>query len=326
MNWNIDKTNKQFKPNIQWMSEKYHEMNQLLFNGKLGKCNFDIFTKGRGSQGRTLGFFQLQTQTLCNRYTGRMFVKDFFGTVEISIENFFDICQPKIALNGNYSGTEYAFLNTLVHEMCHYYTYMRGYAPKQPHGTEFKYIAEYVCLKSNGFINIQRLASAEEMENYVLSNEIKEKKSKREENKKSNITAVFDFKTNGEVRLTTTSDKKLIDTICNYDKKVVPSDKIVLSKDINLINLLFEKGYKINFRTWRYYNVENKEWLNMLNNMHVEVIKQNNSSFNENKRNLSTNKIIKEVLNNFIKSKKNNPFIEINPDMNLGTQSPLENL
>jgi hypothetical protein len=28
----------------------------------------------------------------------------------------------------------------------------------------------------------------------------------------------------------------------------------------------------------------------------------------------------------FIKSKKNNPFIEINPDMNLGTQSPLENL
>lgn len=28
MNWNIDKTNKQFKPNIQWMSEKYHEMNK----------------------------------------------------------------------------------------------------------------------------------------------------------------------------------------------------------------------------------------------------------------------------------------------------------
>ena len=39
---------KTFKANTQWMAEKYEEMNQKLFNGLLGNCNFEVFTKGKG--------------------------------------------------------------------------------------------------------------------------------------------------------------------------------------------------------------------------------------------------------------------------------------
>ena len=55
MNKKIEKT---FKPNIQWMAKKYEEMNQELFYGQLGDCDFGIFTTGKGSEGRTLGWFK----------------------------------------------------------------------------------------------------------------------------------------------------------------------------------------------------------------------------------------------------------------------------
>ena len=325
MNWNIDNTNKQFKPDTQWMSEKYNEMNQKLFNNNLGDCHFDIFTSGKGSQGRTLGFFELRRQTFVNRYTQRMYAKKEFSEnkIEVNKNNFVELCRPKIALNGNYTGTEYAFLNTLVHEMCHYYTYMYGIAPTQAHGREFRYISDIICGKSNGFFVIQRLATAEEMDNFVLSDEMKEKQTKREENKKSNITAIFDFKTNGEVRLTTTSNQSLIDKICNYQNRITPSKKIILSKDPNLISFLFEKGYKANFRIWKYWNVGNEDWLKKLNDMNVKVINFDNS-FNESKKMKITNEIINEVLNKYLESKSNDNFIEINPGMNLGLESPLE--
>ena len=309
MNWNIDKTNKQFKPDTQWMSEKYNEMNQKLFNGSLGGCKISIFTTGKGSQGRTLGYFRFGRSIKVNSYNRRMYIGSSYL---ITKDNFVNECLPEIALNGNYTGTEYAFLNTLVHEMCHYYTYMNGIAPTQAHGREFRYIGDIVCNRSNGFFVIQRLASAEEMENYVLSDEMKQKRINRENNKKSNITAIFDFKTNGEVRLTTTSSQDLIDIICK-NKSMTPSNKIVISKDANLINLLFDLGYKKNFRTWRYWNVENKDWLKKLNDMDIKVIKES--------KNLTDN-IISEVLNRYFESKEN--FIEITPDMNLGLESPLE--
>ena len=50
MNKKIEKT---FKPNVQWMAKKYKEMNQKLFYGQLGDCDFGIFTTGKGSEGRT---------------------------------------------------------------------------------------------------------------------------------------------------------------------------------------------------------------------------------------------------------------------------------
>jgi hypothetical protein len=261
-----------FKPTVEWMARKYDEMNNWLFNGQLGKCDFDVFTTGRGSQGSVLGWFKITGDNIyIDRGSRRMYVGSYFSTVRTYIDryNFVRICCPKIELNGNYSGLEKAFLATLVHEMCHYYTYMYGYAPKQGHGREFKDIGAIVSSRSEGMFTIQRLASAEDMSNLDLSDEMKAKNEKRLENKKSNIVAIFDFRRNGQVCLTTTSNKPLIEMIVgNYDS--IATNKIIVSNDKKLIDFLFSKGYTKNLRTWRYWYVENKDWLNTLGDYEID--------------------------------------------------------
>ena len=261
-----------FKPTVEWMARKYDEMNNWLFNGQLGKCDFAVFTTGLGSQGSVLGWFKITGDNIyIDRGSRRMYVGSYFSTARTYIDryNFVRICCPKIELNGNYSGLEKAFLATLVHEMCHYYTYMYGYAPKQGHGREFKNIGAIVSSRSEGMFTIQRLASAEDMSNLDLSDEMKAKNEKRLENKKSNIVAIFDFRTNGQVCLTTTSNKPLIEMIVgNYDS--IATNKVIVSNDKKLIDFLFSKGYTKNLRTWRYWYVENKDWLNTLGDYEID--------------------------------------------------------
>lgn len=133
-----------FRPNEEWMAQKYDEMNQKLFDGKLGKCHFGIFTSGKGSQGNTLGYFTMDRRGLMMMGDGSMFVSTPGSTISlyagtswnsphkwINYENFYDECNPTIKLNGNYSGNEENFLMTLVHEMCHYFNYMTGKAPNR---------------------------------------------------------------------------------------------------------------------------------------------------------------------------------------------------
>ena len=47
-----------FIPTVEWMSEKFDEMNEKLFNDVLGSCTFRIFTKGKGMNGNVLGWFK----------------------------------------------------------------------------------------------------------------------------------------------------------------------------------------------------------------------------------------------------------------------------
>ena len=115
------KKEKTFKPNIQWMAKKYEEMNQELFYGQLGDCDFGIFTTGEGSEGNTLGRFKTKGDNIrIDRYSRRIFINGW-ERIYIDRNNFVELCRPTIELNGNYSGTEHGFLATLVHEMCHYY-------------------------------------------------------------------------------------------------------------------------------------------------------------------------------------------------------------
>ena len=257
-----------FKPTVEWMARKYDEMNNWLFNGQLGKCDFDVFTSGRGSQGSVLGWFKITGDNIyIDRGSRRMYVGSYFSTARTYIDryNFVRICCPKIELNGNYSGLEKAFLATLVHEMCHYYTYMYGYAPKQGHGREFKDIGAIVSSRSEGMFTIQRLASAEDMSNLDLSDEMKAKNEKRLENKKSSITAIFDYRTNGQICLTMTSNKPLIEMIVN-SHETNQTFKVVVSNDKKLIDFLFDKGYRKNLRTWRYWFVQGKDWIPTIDN------------------------------------------------------------
>ena len=264
-----DKMDKTFKPTREWMAAKYAEMNEQLFNGSLGNCSFDIFTTGRGSQGGTLGWFKIKgSRILIERRSRRMY-KDGWDRIYINRSNFADLCYPTIELNGNYTGTEYGFLATLVHEMCHYYTYMNGYAPKQWHGPEFKEIGYIVSSRSNGLFTIQRLATAEEMSQLELSDEMKEKRAKRLANKKSSVSAVLVFTTNGKVKLTMTSSQNLIDTISNEENR--RGENVITTNDSSVIDYLFSKGYRKNMRTWRYWSLEDKPWINEFKNMLPET-------------------------------------------------------
>lgn len=381
----MDKT---FKPNPQWMAEKYNEMNQLLFNGALGACDFAIFTSGRGSEGGVLGWFKITARNIrVDRYSRRMFANQGWNKAYIDKSNFVDLCRPRIELNGNYTGTEHSFLATLVHEMCHYYTYMYGYAPKQGHGREFKEIGYVVSQRSNGMFTIQRLASAEQMTEMELSDEMKAKRAKRLSNKKSSVTAILVFTKKGEVKLTISSNPSLINMISSSEKE--RGENVVTTNDAEVIEYLFGKGYRKNMRTWRYWSLEGKPWLDELKSMLPEIsgetlgvrrpaaqqippqqsprhpkrifsIKTSNGVFEhdgesyyslltalkerfprtseegilklinnpanyrmvENKMNAKS--IIKEVIEEFMNDEMGDDSVAINPDMNLGLQSPLE--
>ena len=263
----FDKT---FKPNEEWMANKYNEMNQQLFGGSLGNCDFAIFTSGKGSQGGVLGWFKITGSNVrADRYSRRMFVGGWGTKVFIDRNNFVRLCRPRIELNGNYTGTEQSFLATLAHEMCHYYTYMDGYCPKQGHGREFKEIGQIVSQRSNGMFTIQRLASAEQMSEMELSDEMKAKREKRLSNRKSSVTAIFVFTKQGQVKLTITSSQNLINMISASEEE--RGNNVVTTNNADVIDYLFAKGYKKNMRTWRYWSLEGKPWIDELKQMLPET-------------------------------------------------------
>lgn len=264
----MDKT---FKPTVEWMAQKYQEMNEQLFNGALGDCNFNIFTSGRGSQGGTLGWFKISARGIrVDRHSRRMFKRIGWDTEYINKHNFVNLCRPTIELNGNYSGTEHGFLATLVHEMCHYYTYMNGYCPKQGHGAEFKQIGSIVSSRSNGLFTIQRLATAEQMSELELNDEMKAKREKRLANKKASVTAVIVFTQEGKIKLTITSNQNLVNLITKTEEGE-RNEKVVSTNDANVIGYLFSKGYRKNMRTWRYWSLEDKPWVNEFKNILPET-------------------------------------------------------
>lgn len=263
-----------FVPNVQWMSEKYDEMNNLLFDGELMECDFGIFTTGEGSQGGVLGWFKMTGKNLNGkRSTRRLFKRYGWDEININRGNFVELCEPRIELNANYHGKEESFLATLVHEMCHYYTYMDGYMPVQAHGREFRQACAMVQAKSNGRFTIQRLASAEQMAGLELSDEMKEKRRKRVENRKSKTTVLIYWDNNGKAKLVTTTDQKLVEHL-----KANAYKKLIVSTDPNLFEMLYNLRYRNNMRlggtrrpSWRYWDVTGKDWLNELNKYDIEV-------------------------------------------------------
>lgn len=167
-----------------WMSEKFNEMNTLLFGGVLKPCKLTIFTKGKGSRGGVLGwyYFKKEYGVSYEKYGKgfQAYFKDSCGNkFMITEEDYNYYFNPEIQLNGNYKWTEKSALSTLVHEMCHYYVYHNGYAPKQFHGPEFREVAEMVSKKSNDFFTVERLARAEQMKEMDFTESMKSFNNKR---------------------------------------------------------------------------------------------------------------------------------------------------
>ena len=253
------------KPTTEWMTKWYDIMNKRLFNGELGACILRPFTTGKGSNGRTLGWFKITASNIkVDRSTRRIFKSDYYSRQYVDRSSFPSICKPCIELNANYSAPEDSWLNTLVHEMCHYYTYMYGYAPKQGHGPEFREIGAIVSSKSNGLITIQRLASAEEMTHFDLDADIKQKNQERLDRKKSNLNVCVIILDNKQVRLVTTTSMKLVDEIANLHNTKNDTLYFGCSHETGLVDLLYSKGYRSSMRTYRYWDISNASWLNIL--------------------------------------------------------------
>lgn len=271
------------KPTVDWMVKTYNRLNKELFEGRLGVCEFNVFTTGRGSSGNVLGWFKIQNKNIRIRRINRRLFNSYSGEV-IDKRNFWEECKPKIELNGNYSWTERAMIATLAHEMCHYYTYMNGFAPKQAHGKEFKEIGAIISSRSKGLFTIQRLASAETMSELELDANVAKANQDRKDRKMSRIKMVFVFTDNGKVEFSQTTKDDLIKEIIDTNKKRgteknnhesatrgVPI-KIVTSTDPKLIKYLSGLGYSRAFTTYRFWNVGNSSWINSLSDYDIKTV------------------------------------------------------
>ena len=163
--FDLDYETRSFRPTVEWMAKRYDEANKKLFGGVLGKCDFGVFTTGRGSRGGINGWFKLTGEGVWRspiNYTS-LFVKN----TKLNSDNFVELGKPRIELNGNKRGSEWAFMVTLVHEMCHYYTYRNGFRPARPHGKEFKKIASEIARITDNQIIVTTHTSPERSEHFT---------------------------------------------------------------------------------------------------------------------------------------------------------------
>lgn len=303
-----------FKPTVSWMEEKYNEFNESLFLNSLGDCIFRV----KPISDKAYGRFQLTGSDLyIERWSGRLYINIPYGQIGnkyVNSENFFQKAQPMITLNENYLATDEAWENTLVHEMCHYYTYKDGRVPKQGHGPEFRRIADRVAMYSDGRFSIQRLATAEESNNYELDqNEVD-----RLEKKFSNIIVILVYRQNGSVEMTITKKKDLVGNILTFIRNNpfhrgggVECCKVGSGPE--LAKILIKYKYTKTQNSYRYYSIEGTPILNELNNVKFQNVYYPEQA--------TTGSLSEESVYNNTKHGKG---VKFNQNWNLGLHSPFE--
>lgn len=268
-----------------WLSDKYWMLNRELFEGKLDDCDFGIFTSGRGSQGRVLGLFKMQTKDLkCDRRTRRMFLETYFDKIYVNRDNFVELCNPKIELNGNYKWTEKSALSTLLHEMCHYYIYMNGLAPRESHGNEFRNMAFTVSSKSNNTFPVERIASAEEMKEVELDSKISRTNDKRENTRVSNVVPMFLFYNNGVIGMVPAINQKASEQIKDTLDYVSKSLEKIVVADSDELKEYVAKHYGLSRAYRGYFRIESGSKIDdLFQESKKKVIFNRNGFANENK-------------------------------------------
>ena len=251
----LDETNtgEKFKATVEWMSEMYNKANRELFGGQLGECIF----KAEPIKTNTnwLGTFCVDGKNLfIRKTTRRMLIKNYWGAETfVTRENFFNLCRPTITLNTYYSGTNESLYTTLVHEMCHYYTYMNGRCPKQGHGPEFRNIGAIVSYRSNGLLTVERIANAEVMSGYDVDDEIKQRRENRRNNKILNMSYLVIKPKTGNIRLVSTTIQRVIDFILSVECDRGSDIYLITNYDIKAE--LFNAGYNVSMKKYSYYPV-----------------------------------------------------------------------
>lgn len=222
-------------------------------------------------------------------------------------------------MNSSYSATEDALLNTLVHEMCHYYTYMYGYCPKQAHGTEFRQIASEVCSRSNGRFVITRLAGAEAMSKHKLDDKVFQRLV-------DNVYSIFTEMKDGAVRLTRAKNKNVIDEIIDYHSRARNAIRTYVYLDGDMSEYFARNGKKHIMRTYRFWTMNGdfdtvlSQWPDAHPIKKVNYDDMNNENYSRDVVDIITERVMTEIKNNRMAG----DAIAITPDMNLSDASPLE--
>lgn len=251
-----------FKPTVEWMQKNYDKANQELFNGRLRECKLEVSNLGLNTLGRFICNVPTGHLYIDRRANNHMYYIEWVGDKKkyIDYNNFVEYCKPTIILSSIFSGTETVLYNTLVHEMCHYYTYMYGFAPKQGHGREFKDIASIVSYRSNGLITIQRLATSEEMEQREMDADMQAKmdklhtnRLKRQEKQRTATNYYLIPKNGGIVRLVKTDSPNVIGIMKGIE---TPKGCQILNVgDASICSEFYDKGYKSVSRKYSYWTL-----------------------------------------------------------------------
>jgi predicted SprT family Zn-dependent metalloprotease len=302
-----------FKPSIEFLSKKYDELNEWLFEGKLKDCAFELFS----NKTNTLGQFSMRKGVKFSKATREMFYQNNYGTrIPISYDNF-ELTMPKIGLNMDFERTELAWITTIAHEMCHYYTYMYGRAPKQAHGTEFKSIASKIKILTNNLINISTYSDLS-MDGSKYTDEVQDKINRTTARKKNNMTALILYKDDGKIWLITSTLPEVIKrakTVC-YGK----CNTIISVKDPDFIEYLWNNGYKNNMRSLRFWDIKNTKVEKDLGDYEYEVEYRKGDPVTFTLSEIK--EMVKSVLDN-INNEDNDDLVSLG-DINLSLKSPID--
>lgn len=241
---NDDHQQEPIEPTAAFVKQKYNEFNQLYFDGFLPKCAISVRPLGEEC-GRVLGgtfrFATFRNAILING--ANLFYdpkKDYYGHIDKT--TIYSALKPTITINSKYKAPVELLENTIIHEMCHYYTFFNEdgsfrIADKEnkSHGQDFMNAAEMISRKSGGKVKIKAILEAEEIESMSASSHFNDDSTK---------ICLADY--NGGKILWYTKDHSIW---VKFMYQMLKTDTIDITTDQDVLMMLKRYGYKIT--SWR---------------------------------------------------------------------------
>ena len=173
-----DENEGNIEPTVAWMKQKYNEFNAIYFDNLLPKCHLKATPMAESGGKFRAGYMKMNHTSGVMIYNGaNLYANPKTGGYDhIDKNNIYSIMKPVIAMNSNYSAPIDALENTLIHEMCHYYTWFNEDGSiripdkdNDLHGQDFMNAAQMITQQSGGKIQIKKLVDAEEFKTYKAS-------------------------------------------------------------------------------------------------------------------------------------------------------------
>ena len=166
------------EPTVSWVKSKYNEFNNKYFDGFLPKCSISVKPLGESCGHVKAGTFRFMNSKGSILYGGANVYYDSRNDryEQINRDTIYRLLKPVITINSKYSAPPEQIENTIIHEMCHYYTFFNkdgslrvADRENDMHGDDFMKAAEMVSEKSGGKIKINALLSSEDIKQYQAS-------------------------------------------------------------------------------------------------------------------------------------------------------------